>query len=101
MCFFTTLLCEIANVALNNVLRSAANGFWIIFKALFLLKYITFLLFIIADFYLLTMLNTKRVPHHFQYGCITDVNIIFGFLGQWQGNSYALHTQLWHTIKQQ
>ncbi len=38
MWFFTTLLCDNANVALNKVLRSADSGLSKIFKALFLLK---------------------------------------------------------------
>jgi hypothetical protein len=59
MCFFTIRLREIANVALSNVLRSAFNGLSKIFNALFLLKYITALFFIITGF---DSGNAKPVP---------------------------------------
>lgn len=59
MSLFTTLLRDIANVALNNVFRSALKGLASILRALFLLKYITALLFIIVGF---ESNNAKPVP---------------------------------------
>ncbi len=50
MCCFTTLLLEMANVALKSVVRSAESGLSNTFNARFLLKYIIALFFIRLGF---------------------------------------------------